>query len=101
MWIRKAVRDARKGVDSPVPTQVVSNEEFIPRPQNSRQKQVEQLIGEMRFFAERMKMVVEPTGCLGLAAVRADRARFRGKRIGIVISGGNVDISRFSTLLAN
>lgn len=61
----------------------------------------EQLIGEMRFFAERMKMVVEPTGCLGLAAVRADRARFRGKRIGIVISGGNVDISRFSTLLAN
>ncbi|MFT4274203.1 MAG: threo-3-hydroxy-L-aspartate ammonia-lyase [Pantoea sp.] len=61
----------------------------------------EQLIAEMRFFAERMKMVVEPTGCLGLAAVRADKARFRGKRIGIVISGGNVDISRFGTLLAN
>lgn len=61
----------------------------------------EQLIAEMRFFAERMKMVVEPTGCLGLAAVRADKARFRGKRIGIVISGGNVDISRFSSLLAH
>jgi hypothetical protein len=47
MWIRKAERDARKGVDSPMPTQVVSNEEFIPRRQNERQKQVEHLIGEM------------------------------------------------------
>jgi len=47
MWIRKAQRDVQKGVDSPVPTQVVSNEEFIPRPQNRQQKQVEHLIGEM------------------------------------------------------
>ena len=47
MWIRKKQRDVNKGVDSPVPTQLVSNEEFIPRPQNQRQKQVEQLIGEM------------------------------------------------------
>src|SRR6266404_6322651 len=45
MWIRKAQRDRNKGVDSPVPTQVVSNEEFIPRPQNQKQKQVEDLIG--------------------------------------------------------
>ena len=47
MWIRKGLRDLRKGVDSPMPTQVVSNEEFIPRPQNARQKHVEYLIGEM------------------------------------------------------
>jgi predicted TIM-barrel fold metal-dependent hydrolase len=47
MWIPKWVRDRKKGVDSPVPTQVVSNEEFIPRPQNSKQKQVEELIGRM------------------------------------------------------
>ena len=47
MWIPKWVRDRKKGVDSPVPTQVVSNEEFIPRPQNTRQKQVEDLIGQM------------------------------------------------------
>src|SRR5437016_4705468 len=45
MWIPKWQRDRKKGVDSPVPTQVVSNEEFIPRPQNVQQKQVEQLIG--------------------------------------------------------
>jgi hypothetical protein len=47
MWIPKWVRDRKKGVDSPVPTQVVSNEEFIPRPQNNKQKQVEALIGRL------------------------------------------------------
>lgn len=47
MWIPKWHRDRKKGVDSPVPTQVVSNEEFIPRPQNRKQAQVETLIQEM------------------------------------------------------
>ena len=47
MWIRKADRDVNKGVDSPMPTQLVSNEEFVPRPQSSQQKKVELLIGEM------------------------------------------------------
>src|SRR5258708_170178 len=47
MWIRKGDRDTLKGVDSPVPTQLVSNEELIPRRQTPRQKQVEHLIGEM------------------------------------------------------
>jgi hypothetical protein len=47
MWIPKWQRDRQKGVDSPVPTQVVSNEEFIPRPQNDQQKQVEKLIGAL------------------------------------------------------
>ncbi|MBK7598018.1 MAG: hypothetical protein IPJ07_05625 [Acidobacteria bacterium] len=46
MWIPKADRDL-KGVDSPMPKQAVSNEEFVPRPQNDPQKHVEQLIGEM------------------------------------------------------
>src|SRR5215831_21295602 len=47
MWIPKGLRDYRKGVDSPMPTQVVSNEEFIPRRQSPKQKQVEHLISEM------------------------------------------------------
>jgi predicted TIM-barrel fold metal-dependent hydrolase len=47
MWIPKWVRDRKKGVDSAMPTQVVSNEEFIPRPQNKQQKQVEYLISTM------------------------------------------------------
>jgi threonine dehydratase len=60
----------------------------------------EQLRAEMRFFAERMKMVVEPTGCLGLAAARAIKEQLQGKRVGIIISGGNVDIPRYAELLA-
>lgn len=47
MWIPKWLRDHKKGVDSPMPTQVVSNEEFLPRPQNRAQGQVEALIGEL------------------------------------------------------
>jgi predicted TIM-barrel fold metal-dependent hydrolase len=47
MWIRKGERDRRKGVDSPMPTQMVSNEEIIPRRQTEPQKHVEHLIGEM------------------------------------------------------
>ena len=47
MWIPKWERDRKKGVDSPVPTQAVSTEEFIPRPQTARQRQVEILTAEM------------------------------------------------------
>ena len=46
MWIPKYKRDAQKGVDSPIPTQVVSNEEFTPRPQSKKQQEVEYLIGK-------------------------------------------------------
>jgi threo-3-hydroxy-L-aspartate ammonia-lyase len=59
-----------------------------------------QLIDAMRFFAERMKLIVEPTGCLGFAAARAMKADLQGKRIGVIISGGNVDIARYCALLA-
>lgn len=60
-----------------------------------------ELVDSMRFFAERMKIVVEPTGCLGLAAARAQKAKLAGKRVGIIVSGGNIDISRYSSLLAS
>jgi threo-3-hydroxy-L-aspartate ammonia-lyase len=57
-----------------------------------------QLIAEMRFFAARMKLLVEPTGCLGLAAARQMSPSLQGRRIGVLISGGNVDLSRFCEL---
>ncbi|MGJ7535594.1 MULTISPECIES: threo-3-hydroxy-L-aspartate ammonia-lyase [unclassified Variovorax] len=60
----------------------------------------EQLVDAMRFFAERMKMVVEPTGCLAFAGAIAAGKAITGKRVGIVISGGNVDLSRYATFLA-
>jgi len=59
-----------------------------------------ELVEAMRFFAERMKMVVEPTGCLGFAAVRRlGKDALGGKRVGVVISGGNVDLARFGELV--
>ncbi|HEY1151691.1 MAG TPA: threo-3-hydroxy-L-aspartate ammonia-lyase [Pseudoduganella sp.] len=59
-----------------------------------------QLVEAMRFFASRMKIMVEPTGCLGFAAARAMKEQLRGKRVGVLISGGNVDIERFAALVA-
>ncbi len=61
----------------------------------------EQLVSSMRFFAERMKMVVEPTGCLGAAAVMEGVIPVRGKRVGVIVSGGNVDLKRYAGFLAS
>jgi threo-3-hydroxy-L-aspartate ammonia-lyase len=61
-----------------------------------------QLVESMRFFAERMKMVVEPTGCLSFAgACKALEANppAKGERIGVIVSGGNVDLARYAELL--
>ena len=60
-----------------------------------------ELVDCMRFFAARMKMVVEPTGCLGFAAARAMKAQLAGKRVGIIVSGGNVDLARYAALLVS
>jgi threonine dehydratase len=57
-----------------------------------------ELIECMRFFATRMKILVEPTGCLGFAAVRALGRRLAGQRVGVIISGGNVDAARVAGL---
>lgn len=59
-----------------------------------------ELVECMRFAAARMKIVVEPTGCLGFAAARRMQAQLAGKRVGVIISGGNVDLERFCGLLA-
>jgi threo-3-hydroxy-L-aspartate ammonia-lyase len=58
-----------------------------------------QLVATMRFFAERMKMVVEPTGCLAAAAVLQGQFPIDGKRAGIIISGGNIDLPRLAQLI--
>ena len=60
----------------------------------------DQLVATMKFFAERMKMVVEPTGCLSTAAVLQNVVPVRGARVGIVISGGNVDLPAYAKLLS-
>jgi threonine dehydratase len=60
----------------------------------------EQLIDAMRFFAERLKLVVEPTGCLGFAAARHAGLPLRGLRVGVILSGGNVDLARYGQWLS-
>ncbi|KWH22436.1 threo-3-hydroxy-L-aspartate ammonia-lyase [Burkholderia multivorans] len=61
----------------------------------------DELVDCMRLFAARMKIVVEPTGCLSFAGARRMKDELKGKRVGIVISGGNVDLDAFSALLAS
>ena len=58
-----------------------------------------QLVQSMRFYAERMKMIVEPTGCLSLAAAMQASESLKGKKVGVVVSGGNIDMARFSQLM--
>ncbi len=60
----------------------------------------DQLVQAMRFFAERMKMVVEPTGCLAAAAALYGIYPVKGKRVGVLLSGGNVDLAAFAKFIA-
>ena len=60
-----------------------------------------QLVEGMKFFAERMKMLVEPTGALSFAGARHAGLPIAGKRVGVIVSGGNVDLQRFAELVKN
>jgi threonine dehydratase len=59
-----------------------------------------ELVAAMGVFASTLKIVVEPTGCLAFAAVRRLAPTLAGQRIGVVVSGGNVDLARFTSLLS-
>lgn len=58
-----------------------------------------ELVQCMAFAAMRMKLVIEPTGCLGFAAARQMKERIQGQRVGVLVSGGNVDLARFCALV--
>ena len=60
-----------------------------------------QLIQTMKFFGERMKMVVEPTGCLAAAAILHGALKVpAGSRVGVILSGGNVDLNAYAGFLS-
>jgi threo-3-hydroxy-L-aspartate ammonia-lyase len=59
-----------------------------------------QIVEAMRFLWERMKLVVEPTGALATAAVLSGAIDVRDRRVGIVLSGGNVDLKAMAALFA-
>ena len=59
-----------------------------------------ELVEAMRFLWERMKLVVEPTGALATAGVLSRAIDVRGRRVGIILSGGNVDLRAVASLFA-
>jgi threo-3-hydroxy-L-aspartate ammonia-lyase len=58
------------------------------------------VVDAMRFAFERMKVVLEPSGACALAALLHNPQAFRGLRIGVTLSGGNIDAARFNALLS-
>jgi threonine dehydratase len=58
-----------------------------------------QLVETMRFMAERLKIVVEPTGCLAAAAALNGAVPVEGLKVGVILSGGNVDIAAFARMV--
>ena len=59
-----------------------------------------EVVEAMRFAFERMKIVLEPSGACALAALMAHREQFAGRRVGVTLSGGNIDFARFAALLS-
>src|SRR5215470_14560668 len=60
----------------------------------------DEMIETLTWMLERMKVLIEPSGAAGAAAVRHRKADFAGKRVGVVLSGGNVDLARLSDYIA-
>ena len=60
----------------------------------------EEIVAAMSFLFDRTKLVVEPSGAVGVAALIAGRIDVARRRVGVVISGGNVGVERFCALLA-
>jgi threonine dehydratase len=58
-----------------------------------------EILEAMRFHWERMKIIVEPSGAVPLAAILAEKIEVDNKEIGVIISGGNIDIDPFLKLL--
>ena len=59
-----------------------------------------ELIETLKWMLERMKVLVEPSGVAAAAAVRHRKADFSGKRVGVVLSGGNVDLAKLAEYVA-
>jgi threonine dehydratase len=60
----------------------------------------QELISTIRFILERMKVLVEPSGAAGAAAIFHRKFDFTGKRVGVVLSGGNVDLAKLASYLS-
>jgi len=52
----------------------------------------EEIVAAMRLIWERMKLIVEPSSAVALAAILKEKEKYKGKKVGIILSGGNVDL---------
>jgi threo-3-hydroxy-L-aspartate ammonia-lyase len=59
-----------------------------------------EIVDAMRFAFERLKLVLEPSGASALAALLQGRTEVEGRRTGVILSGGNIDVARFRELTA-
>ncbi|MHA1200325.1 MAG: pyridoxal-phosphate dependent enzyme [Candidatus Heimdallarchaeaceae archaeon] len=59
----------------------------------------DEIISAMEFLWSRMKLVVEPSGAVSLAGVMSGKEEINSKRVGIIISGGNIDLTEFFKLI--
>jgi threonine dehydratase len=60
-----------------------------------------EIIAAMRLVWERMKIIIEPSCAVPLAAVIKGKEKFAGKNVGIILSGGNVDLEKAAKLFAS
>jgi threo-3-hydroxy-L-aspartate ammonia-lyase len=102
---------AGERVRIPVPRTIADGQQ-LPTPGELTFPVVQRLVGEiavasdaeivaaMRFLFERLKTVAEPSGACALAALLAARVEAKGLRVGVTLSGGNVDAERFARLLS-
>jgi threonine dehydratase len=62
----------------------------------------DELRDALRFAFERMKLVIEPSGAAGLAALLQRRIpQLRDRRVGVIVSGGNIDAARYAELVTS
>jgi threonine dehydratase len=58
----------------------------------------QEIVDALRLLMERMKIVVEPSGAVPLAALLKEKDQFVGQKVGILLSGGNVDLKQLGQL---
>jgi threonine dehydratase len=61
----------------------------------------EQMLAAMRYLFERQKLVAEPSGSSAFAAVLSELIDVKGLRVGVILSGGNIDVDRFVSLVSS
>ncbi|NHK32117.1 MAG: pyridoxal-phosphate dependent enzyme [Asgard group archaeon] len=58
-----------------------------------------EIVDAMQFLWERMKLVIEPSGAVSLAGVLSNQIDLKGKQVGIILSGGNIDLTDFFNII--